>query len=311
MGVKLALICLCAIAMDRFFSAWYREQALAQFDWLAEKTEARLGNSAEFSPAMRRTLGGGALLMLIAPPALAAWMLSAIPYLGVLVDGALLYLALGASALAVQADGVRSALQSGNLELAWERVEQMSKLELGVIDEEVISLVTVESVLWGACDRMLGALFWFLLAGAPGLVAYRLTNLLKMRWIRREPAHPDFAWVAVWLNEILNWVPVRLTALTYMALGRRQIAWHCWRDQGASWKTSNETSLLAAGGGALGLQLGGTLKLDDYRVQRPSVGEGLLPRGEDIARSLGLVGRALGLWAGLLVMMACLSLLVG
>lgn len=308
MGIKLALICLSAIALDRFLKESYRQQFLAWFDRLVAQTELRLDNMAELSSIRRRTLGGAVLFVLIAPLVLTAWLLSAIPYFGALAEIVLLYLALGIHALAVQADAVRSALQSRDLEMAWERLEQIRNLELEVVDEESVSLITVESVLWGGCERMLGVLFWFLLAGAPGLVAYRLTNRLKTRWIRSE--YSDFAWAAAWLDEILNWFPARLTALTYMVLGRWQNAWCCWRDQGSSWKIASETSLLAAGAGALGLQLGGNLKLEGYLAQRPSVGEGLLPRGEDIARSLGLVGRALGLWAGLLVMMGCLSLLI-
>jgi adenosylcobinamide-phosphate synthase len=156
-----------------------------------------------------------------------------------------------------------------------------------------------------------GALFWFLVAGAPGVVVYRLANTLDAMWGYPTPRYRSFGWAAARLDDLLNWIPARLTALSYMLLGNRDLAWRCWQRQSTAWKSPNAGAVMAAGAGALNLQLGGAARYYNHVVQRPPLGEGLLPRGEDIERALNLVYRALGLWTALVVFGGLAALTIG
>jgi len=171
------------------------------------------------------------------------------------------------------------------------------------LDEEGISRATVESVLENGCDAIFGALFWFVLAGAAGAVLYRLANTLDAMWGYRTPRYRDFGWAAARLDDLLNWLPARLTALSYVAMGTKPaLAWRCWREQAPNWKSPNAGPVIAAGAGALGLALGGPARYHGEWQPRPALGEGLAPRAEDIGRAVALVRRALWLWLGVIAL---------
>jgi adenosylcobinamide-phosphate synthase len=292
-----ALLCLGSVLLDRWLGEPRRWHPLVGFGWLAQRVEALAYGPPELNVEARRARGLGAVILLLVPFAVAAWLLGAIPLLGSVVVLGLLYLAIGARSLAEHAEAVAEALQTGDLPLARERVGRIVSRDTTDLDEEQISRATVESVLENGCDAIFGALFWFVLTGAPGVVLYRLANTLDAMWGYRTPRYRDFGWAAARLDDLLNWLPARLTALGYTLVGTRPaLAWRCWREQAPSWKSPNAGPVMAAGAGALGLALGGPARYHGLWQQRPSLGEGLAPRAEDIGRAVALVRRALWLW---------------
>ena len=298
-----ALLCLGAVLLDRWRGEPRRWHPLVGFGWLARRVEALGYGPPEWNAEARRACGVGAVIVLLVPFVVAAWLLGAIPLLGLVVALGLLYLAIGARSLAEHAEAVAQALQAGDLPLARERVGRIVSRDTTDLDEEQISRATVESVLENGCDAIFGALFWFVLAGAAGAVSYRLANTLDAMWGYRTPRYQDFGWAAARLDDLLNWLPARLTALSYAAVGTKPaLAWRCWREQAPNWKSPNAGPVMAAGAGALGLALGGPACYHGEWQPRPALGEGLAPRAEDIGRALALVRRALWLWLGVIAL---------
>ncbi len=298
-----ALLCIAAVLLDRQFGELRRGHPLVGFGWLAQRVEALAYGPPDLDPKARRERGIGAVIALLTPFAIAAWLLAKIPLIGLLVALGLLYLAIGARSLAQHAEAVATALRAGDLPLARQRVGLIVSRDTADLDEEGISRATVESVLENGCDAIYGALFWFVLAGAPGVVLYRLANTLDAMWGYRTARYLHFGWAAARLDDGLNWLPARLTALSYAAVGPQlALAWRCWRDQAASWKSPNAGPVMAAGAGALGLALGGPACYHGEWQPRPPLGEGLAPCAEDIARSIKLVQRALGLWLAVILL---------
>ncbi|HRD64797.1 MAG TPA: adenosylcobinamide-phosphate synthase CbiB [Candidatus Competibacter sp.] len=298
-----ALLCVGAVLLDWRLGEPHRWHPLAGFGWLAQRVEALGYGPPELSADLRRGRGVGAVIVLLVPFTVAAWLLAAIPLLGLAVALGLLYLAIGARSLAEHAEAVAEALQAGDLPLARERVGRIVSRDTGDLDEEQISRATVESVLENGCDAIFGALFWFVLFYAPGVVLYRLANTLDALWGYRTPRYLDFGWAAARLDDVLNWIPARLTALSYVVVGTKPaLAWRCWQEQAPFWKSPNAGPVMAAGAGALGLALGGQARYHGEWQQRPALGEGLAPCAEDIGRAVALVRRALWLWLAVIAL---------
>lgn len=137
---------------------------------------------------------------------------------------------------------------------------------------------------------LFGVLFWFLVAGAPGALLYRLARNLKEMWNRDSQRYRQFGWAAAELDDILGLVPAWLTAASFALLGATRPAWTCWRQQAGICADTNTGILLASAGGALGLRL----------RDEPPLGSGAAPVAEDVARAETLARRTLLLWLGLL-----------
>jgi adenosylcobinamide-phosphate synthase len=155
-------------------------------------------------------------------------------------------------------------------------------------------------------DAVFGTLFWFIVAGAPGAVLFRLANTLDAMWGYRTPRFLAFGCVAARIDDVLNWIPARLTALSYALLGNTRLAWRCWRSQAPAWSSPNAGPVMSAGAGALGLALGGAACYDGVVEDRPPLGTGRVATASDIGRAWRLVAGTTALWVGVLSAAACL-----
>ncbi len=166
-------------------------------------------------------------------------------------------------------------------------------------------------------------LFWFvLLPGPAGAVLYRAVALLAAQWRGPVPgvepsplvqSRSAFGRPARLLQDVLDWIPVRLTALAFAVVGDFEDAVACWRTQAVRWATQDGGLtigiLLAAGGGALGVQLGGVLPtLTGDPDVRPELGTGETVEPEVLPSAVGLVWRALVLWLLLILLLTLANL---
>jgi len=293
--MTLALLCICAVVLDLWLGEPRRYHPLVGFGRAAAALEARLNRR-------RRLHGLLALAVLVLPPVLLAALLAWLPEVGVLFEALLLYLAIAATSLAQHGRAVAAALAGGDLALARQRVGWMVSRDTAVLDQEGVARAACESVLENGNDAVFGALFWFVLLGAPGAVLYRLVNTLDAMWGYRSERYASFGWAAARLDDVLNWIPARLTALSYALLGDVRRALRCWRRQG--WRTASPNAgvVMAAGAGALGLQLGGPAVYHGVVEERPLLGEGTAPAASDILRAVHLVQRSLRLWLGVILL---------
>lgn len=292
-----ALLASIAVLIDTLLGEPRRWHPLVGFGRLATWLESRLYGSATACAAARRGRGGLALAALVLPATASAALLAALPGVaGAAMSAALLYLALGHRSLRQHAAAVAAALQRDDLPAARAQVGRMVSRDCTDLDRPGIAGATVESVLENGNDAVFGALLWFALAGAPGAVAYRLVNTLDAMWGYRNTRYRDFGWAAARLDDVLNYLPARLTALSYALLGRSREALACWRRQAPAWKSPNAGPVMAAGAGALGVRLGGPASYGGQRQERPPLGSGAPPGAHDIDRALALVGRTVLLW---------------
>ena len=287
------LVLLAALVLDRLFGDPRRWHPLAGFGRLAAWAEGRFHRDGR---------GRGALLLAaLVLPWVALVALAAQLVWGWLVALVVLTLALGWRSLDDHAERVAVALEADDLGQARREVQMLVSRDTESLDAAGVSGATAESVLENGNDALFGTIFWFLLAGAPGVVAYRLVNTLDAMWGYRNERFRHFGWAAARLDDLMNWVPARLTALAYALAGRTRDALQCWREQGAGWKSPNAGPVMAAGAGALGLVLGGPGTYHGQRQWRPRLGMGAAPDAAGIRAAMALVDRALALWMAAIV----------
>lgn len=285
---------LMAVLIDTWLGEPSRAHPLVGFGHLARWLEARIY-------ADRRRSGICAWLLAVMPLAVLAW--SAEAWLGglsawaaFLFNALVLYAVLGLRSLGEHAMPVASALRDGDMARARQAVGRMVSRDTQVLDEHQIAAAATESVLENGNDAVFGALFWFAVLGAPGALLFRLANTLDAMWGYRTTRYENFGWAAARIDDGLNYVPARLTALSYTLLGQTSRAWRCWRTQAKQWDSPNAGPVMAAGAGALGVRLGGAASYDGMWEARPDLGEGELPDADAIVRALALVRRSVVLW---------------
>ena len=290
-----ALVALLAVLLDRLLGEPRRAHPLVGFGRVAAAVETRLNRTAH-SPASQRVYGALAITALLLPPTLLCLFALRAPAAGAAIEVAVLYLALGGQSLAQHARRVAQSLRANDLTQARQRVSCLVSRDTGAMQREDVARAAVESILENGNDAVFGALFWFAVAGAPGAMLYRLANTLDAMWGYRTPRYFYFGWAAARLDDLMNFIPARLTALTYAMFGRFDRAWRCWRDQARAWESPNAGPVMAAGAGALGVRLGGPAVYHGVMKYRAPLGEGVSPETADIERALALVNRGTWLW---------------
>ena len=239
-----------------------------------------------------------AWLLAVLPITYAAWYLCGLA--GAALHVFLLYLCLGLRSLRDHNQPIAAALAAGDLDSARRLTARIVSRDTANADAASLAKASTESLLENGNDAVFGTLFWFAIAGGPGAVFFRLANTLDAMWGYRTPRYDWFGCCAARIDDVLNYVPARLTALSYVVLGKsmadKKRAWHCWRTQAPNWGSPNAGPVMASGAGSLGLALGGDAVYDGELERRPPLGSGRPAQAHDIDSAWRLVMETTVLW---------------
>ena len=228
--MSVALSALVGVGLDAWLGEPRRWHPLVGFGHLAQRIEQRLNSGGRGW----RSHGVSGWCLAVLPPVLLVWLLS-LSSQGWLVDILVLYFALGLKSLAQHALPVAQALRLGNLDEARRRVGYLVSRRTSELDACGVARAGTESVLENGADAVFASLFWFAVLGAPGVLLHRLSNTLDAMWGYRNERFERFGWAAAKIDDVLNYVPARLVALTYALLGRTATALRCWRRVPRAW----------------------------------------------------------------------------
>jgi adenosylcobinamide-phosphate synthase len=286
------------VLLDLIFGEARRWHPLVGFGCYAAWLEGKLNR-----PPHRFAMGAIAWLAAVIPGVLffiglIAWSQGHSLFLGIGLHAGLLYFCLGLRSLRDHTLPIARALLSGDVVMARQLTARIVSRDTQHSKAPELAKAAVESLLENGNDAVFGTLFWFIVAGGPGALLFRLANTLDAMWGYRSVRFQAFGCVAARIDDGVNWIPARMTALSYTLLGNRRAAWRCWRTQARRWSSPNAGPVMSAGAGALGLKLGGVASYDGVTELRPPLGTGDVPCASDIARAWRLVGSATALWCG-------------
>lgn len=296
-----ALAMVAAVLLDAWLGEPRRFHPLVAFGRLVGVVESRLYRDHRFSGIAAWC--AAVLPIVFAAWALGVWLMRGAPWLWFVYQTFVLYLVIGLRSLRDHAMPVARALEAGDILGARTAVGRMVSRDTAALDDVQVASAATESVLENGNDAVFGALFWFAVLGVPGAVLYRLANTLDAMWGYRTERYERFGWAAARFDDVLNFLPARLTALSYGLLGDAARAWRCWRAQAPQWDSPNAGPVMAAGAGALGVCLGGAAPYDGVWEPRPALGEGEPADARSIVRALQLVRRGVVLWLAAMVLL--------
>ncbi len=297
------IIITLALIIDWLLGEAGRWHPLAGFGRLTTFIE-HLFYTEQSSPTSQLIRGGLAWLLLILPITALAYGLNLIPFWNNVLAVIVLYLCIGHKSLYQHVRPIVTALQNGNEAHARELTGRIVSRDKATLD---VPKATIESVLENGNDAVFAALFWFMLAGLPGVVAYRLVNTLDAMWGYKNTRYLYFGRIAARMDDLMNYLPARLTALSYALLGRTRLAIHCWQTQASQHDSPNAGPVMASGAGALDIELGGPARYHGQWHQRPVLGSNNTARPEDIDRALKLVSHSVLLWLAVYIVIRGVS----
>jgi len=244
-----------------------------------------------------------------------------------------LYLTMGFRQFSHYFTGIHQALRDGRLDEARGLLSDWRGMSSHGLNSEEVARVTIEHGLIASHRCVFGVIVWFVLFGAVGLggaagaLLYRLGLFFSMHWgercIEHLPTHPEkvkpddllagdfgsdeFGGFARRAFYFLDWLPVRLTAMTFAIVGNFEDTIYCWRTQAANWPEKEAGILLASGAGALGVRLGMPVPQGGLLLDRPELGIGDDADADFMQSTIGLVWRSVVFWMILLSLLTLAS----
>ena len=204
------------------------------------------------------------------------------PLLGDAAGIVVLYMTLAARDLARHSMGVYRALEKFDLAEARRLVSWMVGRDTERLTETEVVRAAVESIAENTVDGIIAPLFFAVLAGPVGAMAYKAVNTLDSKIGYTNESYIDFGRTAARIDDAVNYIPARLAAPILTAAAAllgfpASAAWRiAWRD-GRKNLSSNAGIAEAAVAGALGVRLGGVMERRGRSISQPEIGDPVVP----------------------------------
>ena len=275
--------------------------------------ERRLNRESR-SEATRRMRGALVVFLLAGSSAAVGWAVvraaDAVPF-GWLAELVLVTSLLAQRSLYRHVGAVARGLDEGGLEQGRRAVAHIVGRDPDTLDEHGVARGAIESCAENLADGVIGPVFWYVLLGLPGLLAYKMVNTLDSVIGYRSPRYRAFGAVAARLDDALSFLPARLSGLL-IALAAVFVPWaNPLRAVRTMLRDARKHRSLNAGwpeaamAGALGLALAGPRRYPERVVDDAWMGDGRArATPADIRRSLYVFAVACLIDVGLVAALA-------
>ena len=225
--------------------------------------------------------------------------------LGILVASLLVWPFIAAKSLAGHVEAIAEPLKTNDLPSARRAVSMIVGRNSDNLDSNDIARAALESLAENTSDGVTAPLFWGVLLGFPGVLIYKLVNTADSMIGYKSERYRDFGWASARFDDLINYIPARLTSLIYAIISRnalkvlritlRDASQH--RSPNAGWP---ETSVAAS----IGVKLSGPRIYDGIKTNDPWLNsDGRNPTGHDLFSGLRLFDHFL--WAITLLLLSC------
>lgn len=190
------------------------------------------------------------------------------------------YQILAARCLQVESMKVCNALENGEVEKARAAVSMIVGRDTSVLDQTGITKAAVETVAENTSDGVIAPLFYLLIGGPVLGFVYKAINTMDSMVGYKNKTYMQFGWAAAKLDDIVNWIPARLSAIlmiisAYLLQMNGRNAWKIWRRDRRKHASPNSAQTESVCAGALGVALAGDAVYFGKRVKKPIIGDAI------------------------------------
>nr|WP_243846073.1 adenosylcobinamide-phosphate synthase CbiB [Saccharococcus thermophilus] len=199
---------------------------------------------------------------------------------GVVVEAILIFTTIATKSLQEAAWNVLLPLERGDMEQARRELSMIVGRDTENLDEPEIVRACVETVAENTSDGITAPLFYAWIGGAPLALFYRAVNTCDSMLGYKNDMYRAFGWASARLDDVMNYIPARLTAVIMVLVHSGKRFRYCWRvlfRDARKHPSPNSGWPEAAMAALLGVQLGGVNTYHGIVSRRPTLGDPLVP----------------------------------
>ncbi|GAB3728513.1 adenosylcobinamide-phosphate synthase CbiB [Spirosoma lituiforme] len=187
--------------------------------------------------------------------------------------------------LIVEGQNVFAVLDANGLEAGRKQLSRIVGRDTSRLSVQQIRIAVLETMSENLSDGVIAPLFFYALAGVPGLMTYKMINTLDSMIGYRSDRYEQFGKFAARLDDVANFIPARLTALLMVIVSGSVRGGQFMLRYGHQHKSPNAGYPEAALAGILDCRFGGPNVYHGVLVDKPFIGqrERIIESG-DIAR---------------------------
>ena len=193
-------------------------------------------------------------------------------FTAVLFSILMLFYCLANKTLVKEGNAVFNVLKSDGLEAGRKRLSWIVGRETSQLNEQQIRIATLETMSENLSDGVIAPLFYFLILGVPGAMAYKMINTLDSMIGYKNDRYIFFGKFAAKLDDVANYIPARITALLMLLVTFKLKGFSFVFKEGEKHSSPNAGYPEAALAYILDCQFGGPNYYHGNLVDKPFIG---------------------------------------
>ena len=202
------------------------------------------------------------------------------PYIGIFIESIMTYQILATKCLKVESMKVYQQLETGDIEASRKAVSMIVGRDTEQLDETGVAKAAIETVAENTSDGVIAPMIYTAIGGPILGFLYKAVNTMDSMVGYKNDRYLYFGRTAAKLDDIVNYIPARISALLMIAAsffagkdfnGRQ--AWHIFKRDRYQHASPNSAQTEAACAGALGIRLAGNASYFGKIVEKPYIGD--------------------------------------
>lgn len=217
------------------------------------------------------------------------------PWLYYLLSSVLVFYCLAGTTLIREVRAVFRAVERST-EAGRKQVSRIVGRDTHTLSSQEIRTAALETLAENLSDGVVAPLFWYLLLGVPGMMAYKMVNTLDSMIGYKTERYNLFGRIAARMDDMANYLPARLTALLMVIASGHLQLFHFVRQYGNQHASPNSGYPEAALAGILNCRFGGPHNYFGEEVWKPYIGSNERPLKTEDMRVAVRINRRVEWW---------------